>query len=389
MKILHYLDQTRLERGGVVRAVLDLCSALAKRDCEVTLATYDPLDVPKEWFEGGPGMPRVEVLPAGINRLGLLRKPALARLDQLIAKHDLLQMHVLWLPSHIQACRAARHHGKPFLFSAHGMLDQWSISQRALKKRLFLALFGRRIFREARAIHCTAKAEAEQAAHVLAEDNTTIIPYIFDKTPYVDAPGPALARKLFSIDQDKINVLFLSRLHKKKGIESLIDATHALKSAGMPIRTLIAGVLVDTEESYRQGLRDRIADLGLEQDVDLLGLVVGQEKVSLYQAADMFVLPTSQENFGLVLIESLAVGTPVITTKGVDIWRELEQSGGALIVKSNATALADAIRSLAEDPDRRSEMGRSGREGVLNWLDSDRIIEQYEQLYRNTLETSA
>ncbi len=109
----------------------------------------------------------------------------------------------------------------------------------------------------------------------------------------------------------------------------------------------------------------------------------GHEKLSLYQASDVFVLPTYQENWGFVLIESLACGTPLVTTRGVDIWSELESSGGAVIVDAEPGALATTIRSLLEDDGRRQEMGSRGRSWVLRTLHTDRVIDRYEALYRS------
>jgi glycosyltransferase involved in cell wall biosynthesis len=130
-----------------------------------------------------------------------------------------------------------------------------------------------------------------------------------------------------------------------------------------------------------QRLRDLVSGAGLDDRLHFLGFVGGTKKISLYEAADVFVLPTSQENWGLVLTESLACRTPVITTRGVDIWRELQDSGGAVIVDFDPDALAAAIRGLLDDPEARQAMGSRARSWVLETLNPDRVIEQYYALY--------
>jgi glycosyltransferase involved in cell wall biosynthesis len=128
-------------------------------------------------------------------------------------------------------------------------------------------------------------------------------------------------------------------------------------------------------------MRQRAAAAGLGERAAFLGLVSGVEKLSVYQAADLFVLPTSQENFGFVFPEALACGVPVVTTKGVDTWPELEGSGGAMIVPAEAAAMAEAIRQLLADPDRCRRMGAKGREWVLREFGGTAVVERYEALY--------
>ena len=97
--------------------------------------------------------------------------------------------------------------------------------------------------------------------------------------------------------------------------------------------------------------------------------------------ADLFVLPTHQENWGFVLLEALACGTALLTTKSVDIWPELESSGGAIILDRSGEAIADAVQPLLETPDRMTSMGEQGREWVLREQNADRVAGLYEQLY--------
>ncbi len=113
-------------------------------------------------------------------------------------------------------------------------------------------------------------------------------------------------------------------------------------------------------------------------------MVRGIEKISLYQACDLFVLPTHQENFGLVLPEAMACGTPVITTRGVDIWPELE-SGGATIVDGTPEAIARAIKDLLSDPEALAARGERARRFVCDWLNPTDLAARYEAMYRDAI----
>ena len=162
----------------------------------------------------------------------------------------------------------------------------------------------------------------------------------------------------------------------------MISAAELLRDSGERFKVLIAG---GGEAEYERHLRELISGNGLESHVALIGFVTGDLKTSLYQAVDIFALPTQQENFGFVLVEALVCGTPVITTKGVDIWPELELSGGAVIVDDDPRNLAEAIRSLLKDEKSRREMGQRGKQWVERYLDPSPIISEYESLYQRAL----
>ncbi|MCH8342747.1 MAG: glycosyltransferase [Planctomycetes bacterium] len=381
MKIVHYLGRMRLEDGGVVRAVLDLCAVLAARDHDVTLLTLDATDVPQQWTAGGDGRPRVVTLQPRAGPWPGLRRCAVHEARQCIATADVVHLHVPWDPVCLPLARLARQSGVPYFISLHGMLDDWCMAQKGLKKRLYLAVAGRRLLEQAKAVHCTAEAEQGQSRKWYTDGRPIVVPLIFDLSEYEHLPGPAVARRKFAWafpdDNDPV-VLFLSRLHPKKRVELLIEAVMQLHDDGLTFTLLIAGT---GEPQYEQSLRALVERKQLSARIAFLGFVSGRNKVSLYQASDVFVLPTSQENWGFVLLESLACATPVITTKGVDIWPELQSSGGAVIADETPQAFATALADLILDREKRQRMQQQGRAWVQRSFNLDRVVEQYEQLY--------
>lgn len=378
MRIVHYLKRISLAEGGVVRAVLDLAGALATAGHEVTLLTYDAADAPAGW-DGSGGTVRVVTIPAPSVPGGLLGARARAMAREAIASSDCLHLHAVWTTSNAQLAAIARRLGRPYVVSVHGMLDDWSMSQRRAKKTMYLRLFGRRVLEEARVVHCTASFERDQAVKWFPRGRAVVIPLVFDLSPFSAAPGPGPARERFpQLASGSGTLLFLSRLHEKKRPELVLRALRLLLDRGLDVRAFLAGT---GEREYERSLRELARELGLEDRAHFLGLVVGPEKVSLYEAADVFVLPTSQENFGFVLPEALASGTPAITTKGVDIWPELVESGGAVIVEPEPEPIANAAQELLADGARREEMGRRGRAWVFDHLDGARVVGEYERMY--------
>jgi glycosyltransferase involved in cell wall biosynthesis len=278
----------------------------------------------------------------------------------------------------------ARRRKVPYIVSIHGMLDDWSMSQRTLKKQLFLAAFGRRYLSSAARIHLSAAAESDQALKRLPAAKPAVIPCLVDLSPYQHLPGPQIAQGKFAIDKATPTLLFLSRLHEKKGVHTLIDAAALLQRRGRMFRLIIAGPAAKADRDYEKRLHEQARRLGLEKTVVFVGLVSGTEKISLYQASDLFVLPTHQENFGLVLVEAMVCGTPVLTTRGTAIWQEITSAGGT-IAQNSADAFAQEIERLLEDRAALAESGRRARQWMMQWLNVDRVAAEYERLYEQVL----
>ncbi|MEI7658867.1 MAG: glycosyltransferase [Phycisphaerae bacterium] len=401
MKIVHFIKWLRLRDGGTVRAVIDLCEALAARGHDVIAASADDDDLPASWkgppVPGTPRSLRLQLRDLGLELKGrpvseavrdtplqFLSKASMHAAHEALRDAHALHVHGMWANANHQMIRAARAQGVRHVISPHGMLDDWSMSQGRLKKRLHLALASGSSLATAHAIHCTAKAELDQAARWFPKAKGVVIPLLFDTEPFRSLPGPGPARAAFPwLTPDRPTVLFLSRVNVKKGPEHLIRARAASRGTP-PWRLVIAGPA--DPPGYDATLRDLAASLGVEADVHFTGMVKGDLKWSLYQAATLFALPTSQENFGYVLLEALACGTPVITTTGVDIWPELESSGGSRIIPPAATdlpaALASGIASLLGDPATLERMAAAGRSWALSFLDRSRILDAFEAMYR-------
>jgi len=374
LRILHYVPTTRFSVGGTVRAAMDICSVLARRGHEVTWLTSDATDVPDSWKQGEAGCPRsVELGP--LQSLGRLGRSSLNTASRYIEQADVVHIHALWCTSNPQVSSLARSHDTPWVVSIHGMLDDWSMAVRGLKKRLYLRTIIRGMLSGAASILATAEEERRQAAKWLPRD-PDVIPLVMDMEPYASLPGPELAREKFGTGDEPV-ALFLSRVHEKKSIETLIDAAALLQHRGTPIRLLIAGT---GDDGYLQSMKQRARDKQVSDRVEFLGMVVGDLKLSLYAMADLFALATQQENFGLVYPEAMLCGTPVITTRGTDIWRELQEAGMS-IVDRTPDAFADGMATLLHDRSALPPLGLRGREFVQQWLAPDGIAQQYESLY--------
>jgi len=379
LRIVHYCPAIRLELGGVARSALDWCGLLARRGHQVTLATYHSPDAPADW-DGAGGRPKVVWLPPSPTPNWLISRKALEIWRGLLANADVVHLHTPWMGSNIQMARAARSVGLPYIVSLHGMLCDWPMSQKRLKKTMFLRLGGNKYLCDATRLHFTATAERDQAAKWVPGAKSAVLPCLIDLRPFENLPGVEPAHQKFAreFSGDEPKLLFLSRLHEKKGIDILISAAGVLHKQGRKFKLLIAGT---GRAEYEDRLRKQAADLGLNDVVSFLGHVGGVEKISLYQSADLFVLPTHHENFGLVLVEAMAAGTPVVTTRGTDIWQEL-QSAGASISPNDPNSLATAIGQMLDRRAELHELGKRGRDWVMQALNPETVAAGYEAMYR-------
>jgi glycosyltransferase involved in cell wall biosynthesis len=360
-----------------MRVVVDLCATLAARGHDVTLFTCDATDVPAGWTAGDPRTPRVTTLDRLSRFTKLLPGRSVARLRQDLPRFDVLHLHGPWETANLQFARIARQIKLPYLLTVHGTLDDWSMAQQPLKKRLYLKLAARGLMERAAGVQCTAAAELEQARRHMGRARGVVLPCLIDLSPFEQLPGPEPALTAFpDARTDLPKVLFLSRLHPVKRVELLIEATRLLRDGGKPVRLLVAGA---GEPAYDARLRQHVRAAGLDDHVKFLGMVRGVEKTSVYQLADVFAHPSQQENFGLVLPEAMASGTPVVTTRGVDIWQEIEPAG-AVIVEPTAEAFAGGIARLLADPGRRG-IGQRGRRWVFETLGPDQLLGRYEATY--------
>lgn len=386
LRIIHFFPRIRREEGGVVQVVIDLCRSLVDLGHIVRLATCDGPDVPNDWRSSAHNpslclLEKSKVLPGCLSAVGI------SNFRKLMTDADVVHLHTPWEISNLQLAKAAHNNGLPYIVTVHGMLDDYCMRQKGLKKRAFLTLGGRQMFARAAVVHFTAKAEMQQATHWIPGDYLPVVQACaLDLSPYDSLPGlePALAT-FPPLAGPRQKILFLSRIHPKKGLEHLIEACGLLKEQGREFDLVVAG---PGEVDYVAQLKKLAVNCGVSKLTHFVGMVRGEVKLSLYELADVFVLPTYQENFGLVLPEALACRTPVVTTKGTDIWRELADAG-ARIVDQNPKAIAAAIAELLADDRLRSELGNRGREYVRNWLAEEKVAAGYEQMYRDAIAKDA
>ncbi|MEO5714665.1 MAG: glycosyltransferase [Luteolibacter sp.] len=278
-----------------------------------------------------------------------------------------LHVHGLWQYPGYAALKLSRSSKIPYMVSAHGMLEPWSLKQSVIKKELVSLLFHRAFLNEACCIRATSPMEVDSIRLAGFKNPIVLI------ANGVEIP-PELPRR--AGPNRKRRALFLSRIHPKKGLVNLIKAWEILQPKDWEL------VIIGPDEGgHLATLQSLVAAAGLEESIRFPGEAWGEERAREYLAADLFVLPTYSENFGLVVAEALCHGIPVITTKGAP-WQDLVDYECGWWIEIGIDPLVSALReALAAPPEELQAMGLRGREMVKSKYAWAPIGEQMADAY--------
>lgn len=358
MKVLHYIPSLAISTGGVAAYISVLSAELGKL-VELHIVTS---------YEDGK---EVETPNAVVHRIrtGLLcyfsAKKILSEL-----RPDVVHINGCWQPQLFLFQRAAQSLRIPVVLSPHGMLEPWIVKRHYwTRKWPAIQLYQRGLVKHADYLHATAEKEKENLLRLGWNARIAVIPNAVNIE----------ALPLKDNWRTKRRIVFMSRLHVKKGIELLLEALSHLKHDLYGYEVIIAG---EGEPDYVETLKKAAISFGLSEFVKFVGGVYGAEKVSLLQSADFFVLPTYSENFGIVVAEALACGTPVITTHGTP-WKELEDFACGWHIQVGLGALEKHLQKAISAPEEDlKRMGLHGRKLVENKFTVQAVAQKFLGIYK-------
>lgn len=361
MKQLHIVKSIAYESAGMGYAALRYAEALAKPGNDISLFIFDRSILE---FELAPGAMNLTLLDANRSNFFELRNCILN------GNFDCVHIHGTWTILFAFACKWALTKKISIVVSPHGCLEPWAFRHKLWKKKIAFYLYQKWIFSKASLLFATAKDELVSIRSLGIETPVAIIPI------GVDLPGeiPPIASEIKTF-------LFISRIHPIKGLHNLVSAWAKVRRDNW--RLIIAG---PDECGHLKEVRKQIDVLGLAGDFEFHGMVTGTDKLRLFSKADVFILPTHSENFGIVIAEALSYGLPVITTRAAP-WKDLDAYDCGWWVDASVAGVESAlIKAMDSTPERLSEMGCRARKLIEEKYSWSSISKSAKEAYEWVLD---
>ncbi len=298
----------------------------------------------------------------------------------MIKQADVVHIHAIWEDLLYKAARAAWKQGVPYIIRPCGMLEPWSLGQKAFKKKLYMRLRLRWMLNHAAAINFTGALEQASAIPLQIQSSSIVEPIGLDLHDFAQLPARGTFRALYPELGNRLLVLFLSRLHPKKGLEFLIPAF--CKAAVSDAMLVIAG---PDSDGYRAQVEKMAVEHGVRDRTIFTGMLHGTQRVAALVDADLFVLPSHQENFGIVVIEALAAGLPVLISKNVNIYPEIVATGFGSAVALDVDEIAGEMRRWLGDNELRKVVRERGPAFVREHYDWKHIALRWAHHYRSII----
>ena len=362
LRILRVISTMTPSAGGPREGLIRSSEALARLGCRTEVVTCDSPDAP--WLRG---------LPMTVHALGphTRRYHFAHRLVPWLKanrdRFDVAIAHGIWNFASVGTWLGWRDGRMPYLVFTHGMLDPYFGAAQPWKwraKQLFWWALEGRVLRDAAAVLFTTEEERRLAAQAFGERyRPRVVAYGTADIAGDAAAQVAAFRRQVPALADRRFLLVLGRRHPTMGCVLLLRAFAAVASADPELDLVIAG---PDETGWRPKLEGLAAEFGIASRVHFPGPLAGDEKWGAFRACEAFVLPSHQENFGIVVAEAMAAGKPVLITDKVNIWREVEGSGAGLVAPDDLPGITALLeRYLATEAAERARMGASARAAFL------------------------
>ncbi|MFC1895259.1 glycosyltransferase [Thermodesulfobacteriota bacterium] len=387
MKILHVIANLSPRKGGPSEAALLMCRALAKLGHTVSLYTTNEdgkgiLDVPLDRPVIKDGV-TIRYFPIGkFRRWGVSFSLGRALRNDM-ANFDIVHIHSLYLYHTSEACSACRRLGIPYILRPHGTLDPFLRRKSKFKKAVYNALIENRNLNKAAAVHYTAEDEMKLAHIPLGlKSRAIVVPLGIDLSQFSNLPMRGRFRSQMVGNTSKRIILFLGRINFKKGLDLLAKAYGKIARNRNDVHLVIAG---PDEEGFGKKVRAWLSAEEVLERVTFTGMLLGQDKLDALADADIFVLPSYTENFGITVAEAMACNLPVLITDKVNIHQQVKRWEAGYVIDCDPDHLATGLMRMLDDDELCARLRRNGRRLVSAEFSIDVMGKRLEWAYETIL----
>lgn len=388
MKILHVTNHLSRTGGGTPAVVWALARAQSDAGEMVTVSgladRYDSEDFPPNPGERVSVQTYTQGRPWRLGWSRQLHNTWLKAAESDVP--DIFHQHGIWSLLSYSVAMWRRRWRRPTVISPHGMLDPWALGQGRVRKALFRAVVEQRNLDACDCVHVLCESEAAACRSFGISTPIAVIPGAVRAGDYADLPAAdPLVAKYPRLGSSKI-MLFLGRLHPKKGLRELLEAWSATRDSMKDWRLLVAG---RDQLDHRRELEEVCRSRALDDRVVFAGPLHGEAKLQALALADANVLPSHSEGFPVSTLEAAAAGLPSLITAACN-FPELAVCGGAIEVRDDSESIATGLRRICRASDaEREAMGRTARDLVRREYTWARRCEQTLELYRWLLDGGA
>ena len=306
--------------------------------------------------------------------------PLFMALQREIREFDIVHIHSLYLFHNLVAAHFCRKYHVPYLIRPHGTLDPFLYRRHRLRKSIIESLFEDRNIKNAAAIHFTTEEEKRLSAPYIFKTPSFVVPNGIDYKEYKNLPLPGTFRSRYPKIHGKKMVLFFGRINFKKGLDILVRSFAKIAKTRDDVHLVITG---PDNEGFGDKVRGWLKEQGILGRATFTGMLLDKDKLSVLRDADIFVLPSYSENFGISVIEAMACGVPVIISDKVNIWREVVANGAGKVAPCDPVHFAEEISELLEDAKAAKQMGEKGKNLVKECFQWSCVALSLENAYRS------